>query len=310
MARMHFPMTAGAALCVALLVTNAPSATAQDSAKASAARAASAAAAEFEAGQAAFARRDLDEAARRFERAAELAPGSSQYEMWKGRVYGEKAARAGLFSKPGLARRTKRAFDRAIALDPENLVAREYRLEYLLVAPRIMGGSTEKARAEAAEIGRRSPFLGLLASAHVDERLKRWADAERQYKEAATLQSDPPLALYRLGIVYQARGAYEEAYTLYEALVRAHPNFTRSWYQLGRTGAVWGQHLDRAEEALVRYLASSPGPDDPSPSGARFRLGQVYERKGNPGRARAEYSEAVRLDPGNRDASSALERIG
>jgi len=58
------------------------------------------------------------------ERARNLDPQNSRYELWLGRIYGEKADRPGVFSATGLAKRVRTAFERAVELGPKSWEAR------------------------------------------------------------------------------------------------------------------------------------------------------------------------------------------
>src|SRR5262249_27349815 len=106
-------------------------------------------------GRALMAEDDLEAARPWFEKAAELDPGSSEKHQWLGRCLGFIAARGNLFRQTSIAPKIKRAFERAVELDPDNVEARLDLLEFYIQAPGIMGGSHEKARAQAGEIARR-----------------------------------------------------------------------------------------------------------------------------------------------------------
>jgi hypothetical protein len=71
--------------------------------------------------------------------------------------------RANILRQPFLAWKVKEHFERAVTLDPGNLAARADLMEYYLKAPGFLGGSEEKARAQAAEIAARDAQQGLQA---------------------------------------------------------------------------------------------------------------------------------------------------
>ncbi len=83
------------------------------------------------------------------ERAIKLDPQKSLYHLWLGRIYGEKAARAGFLSAAGLAKKVRISFERAVELDPRSWEARTDLAEFYLEAPSIVGGGQDKARAQA-----------------------------------------------------------------------------------------------------------------------------------------------------------------
>jgi tetratricopeptide (TPR) repeat protein len=80
-------------------------------------------------------------------------------------------------------------------------------------------------------------------------------------------------------------------------------------YQIGRLAVLSGQRLERGEECLKLYLQRDPKPDEPSLASAHYRLGLLYERKGNRDLARREYSAALEIDSARDDAREALKKI-
>jgi tetratricopeptide (TPR) repeat protein len=250
-----------------------------------------------------------DTAVEWLEKAVALAPASSEKQRWLGEGYGTAAEAAGVFSAPGLAKKAKAAFDKAVILDPANLDAREDLIDFYLQAPGFMGGSVDKAKEEAAEIRKRDSFRGRVAMARVFLKQKDTAGAERELKTAVTESPNDAKARLALGQLYANGQRWPEAFDAFEAILKTDPGNWGALYQVGKTGAVSGQRLDRAEECLKRYLAHTPGHQEPPLANTHFRLGGVYEKKGDKTKARAEYQEAVRLDPKLEDAKKALEKV-
>lgn len=253
-------------------------------------------------------RRD-DRAADYFETATKLEPTSSRYFLWLGRAYGRQAQRANVLRQPGLAKKTRSAWERALQIDPENLDARADLIQYYVQAPGFLGGSIEKAFEQAEEIRKRDPLRGSLELGGLYEREKKPAEAEKAYLAAAEEPSERHVGKYRLGLFYQNTGAWDKAFELFESMLREHPNEHGALFQIGKTGALSGQRLDRAEEALEAYLRTTPGRNDPSLAAAHWRLGMVHEKGQDRQRAKAEYETALRLDPALKPASESLKRL-
>ncbi|HVE78105.1 MAG TPA: tetratricopeptide repeat protein, partial [Gemmatimonadaceae bacterium] len=162
-------------------------------------------------GRIAYGEQDFDHAVEQIERAVALDPTSSAYHMWLGRAYGRRAQRANTLRQMGLARKAKGAMERAVALDPENLAARRDLMEYYLAAPRIAGGSKDKAKGEMAEIRRRSAYAGHLAAGRVAEAEGDTTAGVREYEAAIALAPDSGSAYYRLGNILTARSRWADA---------------------------------------------------------------------------------------------------
>lgn len=267
------------------------------------------AAAAFYLGRIAMEERKNDRAADYFEAATKLDPKNTNYFLWLGRAYGREAQNANVLRQPGLAKRTRSAWERAIELDPENLDARSDLIQYYVQAPGFMGGSMSKALEQAEEIRKRNALRGYLELGALYERDKKSAEAEKAYVAAAKEKSDRHVGEYRLGVFYQNTGAFDKAFDLFETMLATNPAEAGALFQIGKTGAMSGQRLARATEALEAYLQTTPGRNDPSLAAAHWRLGMVHERRQDRQRAKAEYETALRLDPSFKQATESLKKL-
>ena len=267
------------------------------------------AAAAFYLGRIAMEERRSDRAADYFEAATRLDPKNATYFLWLGRAYGREAQNANVLRQPGLAKRTKAAWEHALELDPENLDARADLIQYYVQAPGFLGGSTQKALEQAEKIRKRNALRGYLELGTLYEREKKLADAEKAYLGAAKEPSERHVGEYRLGVFYQSTGAYDKAFELFEQMIAAHPSEFGALFQIGKTGAMSGQRLERATSALEAYLQTTPGRNDPSLAAAHWRLGMVHEKRQDRQRAKAEYETAVRLDPTFKQATESLKKL-
>ena len=119
--------------------------------------------AHFYLGRIAFGQHDYDTAAARFEAAVELHTHKADFHLWLGRAYGRQAEHAFVLKQPWLAGKARRQFETAVALDPQSVAARWALMEYYLKAPGFLGGSRDKARAEARAIERCDAAAGRAA---------------------------------------------------------------------------------------------------------------------------------------------------
>jgi tetratricopeptide (TPR) repeat protein len=267
-------------------------------------------AATFAQGCLAMADEKWDAAARAFERAVNEDGRSAVYHFWLGRAYGEQAQRANMLKQASLARKTKSAFDRAVQLDPDYLDAREGLMQYYLLAPGIMGGSVDKAREQANEVRKRNAYRGGLLAARIAAREKDWGAAAREYQQLATQYADSAAPWSALVLLHAQQQRWDEAFRSVDRWIAAQPGAMAAQYALGRTAAESGDHLDRGEQALRRYLGGyTPKPGEPSLGAAHWRLGMIHERRGQRDAARAEYQTAVSLDPKLKQARDALAKV-
>jgi len=260
-------------------------------------------------GRSYFNQEEFDDAASWLEKAVGLDSASSVYHQWLGRAYAQRAIRASLFKRPSLARSVRQEYEKSVALDPENLEARFDLIQFYLVAPGIMGGSTEKARAQAAEIAKRDALKGHRASANIFEAEKKLGDAEQEYLAAVQTNPQSKEARFWLGLFYQGQNRHDKALEVFEAMLKMDPSDAGAYYQIGKIGAISGKNLERAEECLKLYMQREPPEGNPPLPWAHYRLGMVYEKKGRKDLARQEYEAALKLQPGHKEAKEALKKL-
>ena len=226
-------------------------------------------------GQLALMRDEQEEAVKWLEKATTLAPQSAPYFKALGDAYGLSAQKAGLFSKLGFARKCLAAYEKGVALDPQSVSARNALFTFYRQAPAIIGGGMDKARVQAQEIQKLDVVRGTLALAELSLADKK----------------------------------YDEAFEALENLRRNHPETLDAGYQFGRVAALSGLRLDEGAAALKEYLTHTPDDNQPPLWAAHWRLGQIFEKKGDPAAARTEYAAALKLNPTQPQLIEAMKRL-
>lgn len=255
---------------------------------------------------------DAGSAVKWLEQAVQRAPASADAQRWLGRAYARQARRAGRLKQASLAGRVRGAFESAVRLDPTDVEARRDLMQYYLVAPRIVGGSRDKAQAQARAIAARSPMHGRLAAAWIAETAGDAAAAMRELESArATYPDSAAVALALAGMQQRAR-QWDAAAATARALVARAPGTREGWYQLGRTIAESGTRtpelLAEGAAALERFIATPAGEEEAPLASAWLRLGMIRERQGDRARARAAYQQALKADPELDDARAGVQR--
>ncbi len=223
-------------------------------------------------GQTFLARGDYEKAVPALEKATQLEPGKSEYFLQLGSAYGIGAAKAGLLSKMGLAKKCKAAFDQAVVLDPSNINARWSVMEYCRQAPGFMGGGMDGAYVQAEAI--------------------KQLDARRGRAAYTSL--------------YVADKKFPEAFALYDEVLRDKPTDSDALYNIGRLAALSGDQLDRGLAALRTLLTQEGGNN----ARTQTRIGNILEKKGDKPGAKTAYEAAVALDPKFSQAIEALRKLG
>lgn len=205
-------------------------------------------------------------------KAVELEPKNATYLADFGGTSLQLASRTRSYSA---ATKGRDAMERSLTMDPGNLDAREGLFQFYTRAPWPLGSSA-KAAAHLAEI--------------------RKGDADRGTALAVIAKANDK--------------EYAAAFALCDAVLAKSPNHYVACYQYGRTAAICGQNLSRALAGLKKCLTQEPpSPAAPSHSNVWEKIGQIEAQLQHPAEARAAYETALRLDPGNQQASDALAKL-
>jgi tetratricopeptide (TPR) repeat protein len=256
-----------------------------------------------------LAQEDLDNAVLWLEKAVALDAASSENQLWLGRAYGSQAIKSNVFKQASLAGKVKRAFEKSVELDANNLDARFAVIDYYLQAPGIMGGSVEKAREQAAEIARRDALRGYRAVGRIAEYEKNFDAALAVYARAEKEFPGKREPFFWMTNLYSKQKEYGKAFDVMEKLLTQQPAELLACFQIGNLAAQSGERLDRGEECLKLYLAREPKKTEPSLAATHLVLGRVYEKKGSRDLARREYEAALKIDPSLKDAQEALKNL-
>jgi len=227
----------------------------------------------------------------------------------RGVALGEEARRASVFRKISLAKEARAEFERAVQLDPNFLDARFALVEFDMLAPAFVGGGEERAIAQANEIRKRNAIEGHHAFAIIYQHQKKPALARKEYADAVREDPNSPKAHYWLGVSFFSDKNYVRSNEEFETAVKLDPMYMPAWFQIGHTAALSGTNLDRGEEALLKYLASTPAFDEPPLYRAHFWLGAIYEKVGKKAEARASYAASLKANPEQKDVREALKRV-
>jgi tetratricopeptide (TPR) repeat protein len=155
----------------------------------------------------------------------------------------------------------------------------------------------------------RDPYQGRLQEASVAENQKDTVAAERLLRGLVTSFPDSSAPATGLAIHYFTAKRYDDAFRVLDNRLRRSPSDGAALYQVGRVGAVSGTKLDRAQWALDQYVKMPHKRGTPSIAAAHWRMGMIFEAKGDRARARTEYETALRLEPTLAGAQASLDKL-
>jgi len=249
-----------------------------------------------------------DNSIRMAEKSVALEPNNSSYHLWLGRALGRKAEDANPFTAFGLARKVKVEFERAVALDANNLTARSDLSEFYLEAPGFLGGDKNKAKQQADYIAKHDTGLANYIYGRVAEK-QGSGGAETEYKKAVTSSSAPAHYWVELAHFYRRTGRLadmESAVT--QSLAAARPGDVTEFDSASLLLHA-GRNFSGAAEMLRHYVSQ----EDPAEEGPAFQahylLGVLLEKQGKKKEAAAQFQAALDMASQYKPARDALARV-
>ncbi|MBV8545663.1 MAG: tetratricopeptide repeat protein [Acidobacteria bacterium] len=263
----------------------------------------------IEQGRAAMNRNDPDAAAALLEKAVAQNPKSSEAHYLLGTAYGTQAQKASIFGQASLAGKTKDEFEKAVALDPNNLDARNGLVEFYTMAPGIIGGSYEKAFAQVAEIKKRDPLMAHRSAAFIYTQQKKPVEARNEYLVEVREYPNSARAHIDVAVTYVLEKNFKAANDEFETALRVEPTYMPAYFRIGQGAVLTSSNYAKGEEALRKYLTYTPKSGEPPLARAHYWLGQIFEKQGKKAEAKASFQASLKLNPSQKDVAEALKRV-
>jgi tetratricopeptide (TPR) repeat protein len=137
--------------------------------------------------------------------------------------------------------------------------------------------------------------------------LKDWTHADAAFREALRLDDGDASAWYLLGRSRLARNEFEGARQGFEASLKLNPQSIRAYENLGLTLELLGKSGD-ADKILSRGTEINRASRRPEPR-IHTAYGQFLFRQGRLEESRAQFQEALRIDPRNAEPHYELARV-
>ena len=215
-------------------------------------------------GRACFMEGRYKEATASLERAVAEDPLNSGYYDWLGRAYGRLAEASSFLAALGNARKTVRAFEKAVILDPSNLEALSDVFEYYLQAPGVAGGGLDKAEAISRRFASLNQAEYHWSRARIAERRQDFDAAEREYRAALRAEPNEIGRALDLAAFLSSRGRLDESDAIFQSAAMTHPTPPKVLYARAAAYIQSKRKLDEAQALLRKYLELQTTPDDPS----------------------------------------------
>ena len=245
-----------------------------------------------------FTLQQWSQAAAECQQAVNLEGQNSDYHMWLGRVLGQQASHASIFSAYGIAKHSLSEMQTAVKLNPKNGPALSDLGDYYAQAPGMAGGGTDKAQAIALQLdtvdsARAQRLRGDIAMAKKD-----YTTAENEYRQAAIVATEPADYWTVLADFYHKRQRWSDLDAAIQNCVSAAAKNKNSGVGLYDGAGVLiatNRNAALAAQMLENYL-SSPAMTEEGPAFiAHIRLSRLKQQLGDSSGAKAELAIAAEM---------------
>lgn len=227
------------------------------------------------AAKALYGKAEFKKAVETLQRAAGVAPKSSEIQHWLGKAYGRLAETSNFLAAPGHASNCRKAFERAVELDGRNLLAMNDLLEYYLEAPGFLGGGLDKAEALAKRIAPLNTAEHHFALAKLAEKRKDTKTAEREYRNAVAAEPGEAGRLLDLARFLARQGRLAECDRLFQDAQRLAAGAANVLFARASVLVETRRDPREAKRLLELYMKAPLTPDDPPRDEARKMLAKL-----------------------------------
>lgn len=217
-----------------------------------------------------------DEAEEHAKKAVELDGDNIENLMLLGHIMGIKARDGSKLKAIGRAKTSLGSYEKAVELEPDNLQARIWLVNFHRNAPGFAGGDKDEARRQAAAIAKIDPVEGHYSQADIYEFVdKDLAKAEAELQAALAADPGESKPYYMYGNFLSRNSRYEDAAEQMNALSKIEPSSSGPVFGIG----TYAERAERWDDALVQYenLAAV----DSTRRDALMRLGFLFQRQEN-----------------------------
>lgn len=240
------------------------------------------------------------------EAAVQQAPGESNFHLWLGRAYGQKAAHASLMAGYPLARKVRAEFQQAVQLDPRNVEALADLGEFDVAAPAVVGGGLAHAEVVAQQLRGVNPAGALLLEGRIAESRRDYGTAEANFRDAIRTSQYPANAWMDLAAFYRRRGRLDEMATAAGTGASLDAHHGPALVDGASNLTLAGREPQTAIQWLQQYLNSNAQSELAPSFVVRAQLAQLLRQQGENEAAQEQLAAVHALASGYRIPSSPL----
>jgi tetratricopeptide (TPR) repeat protein len=240
-----------------------------------------------------------DDAIHQCEIAVQLAPLESNYHLWLGRAYGEKADAIHSIKAYGLAKKVRSEFERAVQLDSKNIDALSDLGEFYTAAPGLVGGGKNKAQGVVQALQSLEPAQAHQLEGILAEKDKNYRVAEAEFQAAVESSHQSPDAWMALAAYYARHKDTGQMLKALHAGIDADAKAAKphgpALVDAADIVSRNQQDLQLAVQLLTLYLASPNQSAEAPAFQVHAQLSRLFEQQGDHARAQQHLEAAAAL---------------
>lgn len=245
-----------------------------------------------------------------FEKTVKSNPQSAELQYWLGTANFAMLRSDIPFNKKGYyAHKVRKLFKLALKLDSSHVKARQELARYYLNAPRIAGGSISKAKKHAEILKKydKSASNELVLSIYL--KTKDYKKAEEVYLTMVKEGKESQIIYFWLSEINYRQKEFKDAFDYCRQMMQKYPDYLMGYYQFAKIAAASKQQIPKGIKYAQLHLQKDQA-DKASPGNhwVYYRLGQLYQIKGDTNKANEAFKQALNLKPGFKQASKALNK--
>lgn len=236
--------------------------------------------------------KDFDRADKQSRKCIDLVSDNVEYQILRGHVLGSMAQRGSKIKALSRAKGCRKAYEAAVKLDPDSVVAREALMMYHMMAPGFAGGKKKVARQQAEAINSIDPMHGNFARAQILQHLdKDSAGARGEYQAAIVNFGSDSAPCYEYAGFLKQQKEINEAIRYYEMGISKDDSPVGPLLNLGQLFSA-DDRPEQAIDAFERVLII-----DPTEIEASIHLSQVYFKTKKYGKSEAILTKVLADNP-------------
>lgn len=241
-----------------------------------------------------------DQAISSCEAAVQAEPGNSDFHLWLGRAYGQKAATSSMMKAYRLAHKVAAQFQQAVQLNPHNVQALEDLGQFDVSAPAVAGGGLARAQTVVQQLQGVDAAAAFTLQARIAEARHDYTAAENDYTAAIGKSAHPAAGWMELASFYQRRGRYDDMIAAARKGVTLDAASGPALVDGAEALAKARRDPQTAIQWLREYLHSDKLSEDAPAFVVRAKLAQLLAGEGDDAGAQRELTNARALASGYR----------